>query len=278
MKPLLLCTDLDRTLIPNGDEAESPDARRLFAQCVASGRVKLAYVSGRNLALIKQAMTEWHLPLPDIAIADVGSTIYRREQHGWRQWQAWDDEISGDWAGMSCMELHHLLDDISPLRIQEQNNLNRHKLSYYLPLETDPAPVLAAVEARLAHHSIRANLIWSVDAHCHRASLLDVLPAKANKLHAIRFLMQQDGFDAGHTLFAGDSGNDLDVLLSEIPSVLVANGDAETRRAVAQAASSSHQVYVASGGLMGMNGCYSAGILEGLVHYHPDAAAGCDLG
>jgi len=272
MKPLLLCTDLDRTLIPNGDEAESPDARRLFAQCVASDRVKLAYVSGRNLALIDRAITEWDLPLPDIAIADVGSTIYRREQHEWRQWQAWDEEISGDWAGMSCMEIHRLLQDISPLRIQEQGNLNQHKLSYYLPLDTDPAPVLAAIEARLARHSIRANLIWSIDAHCHRACLLDILPAAANKLHAIRFLMQQDGFDVSDTLFAGDSGNDLDVLLSEIPSVLVANGDAETRRAVEQAKATNSQVYLASGGLMGMNGCYSAGILEGLVHYHPDAA------
>jgi hypothetical protein len=29
-------------------------------------------------------------------------------------------------------------------------------------------------------------------------------------------------------------------------------------------------LYVAKGNLLGMNGNYSAGILEGLVHYHPE--------
>ena len=29
---LLLCTDLDRTLLPNGEQPESPQARTLFAR------------------------------------------------------------------------------------------------------------------------------------------------------------------------------------------------------------------------------------------------------
>ena len=29
---LLLCTDLDRTLLPNGEQPESPPARALFAR------------------------------------------------------------------------------------------------------------------------------------------------------------------------------------------------------------------------------------------------------
>ena len=40
---LLLCTDLDRTLIPNGAQPESPGARQRFAALVAHDDILLAY-------------------------------------------------------------------------------------------------------------------------------------------------------------------------------------------------------------------------------------------
>ena len=61
----LICTDLDRTLIPNGLDAESPVAERLFAALAARPDVTLAYVSGRHRDLVEEAMTEYQLPLPD---------------------------------------------------------------------------------------------------------------------------------------------------------------------------------------------------------------------
>ena len=80
--------------------------------------------------------------------------------------------------------------------------------------------------------------------------------------------MQQQGYTLENTLFAGDSGNDLDVLMSDIRSVLVANADAETKQRAAKA--SADALYVAKGGYLGMNGNYSAGILEGAAHYWPE--------
>jgi hypothetical protein len=43
------------------------------------------------------------------------------------------------------------------------------------------------------------------------------------------------------------------------------------QEAIELAASSGHsaQLYIARGGYNGMNGNYSAGILEGIAHYHP---------
>ena len=271
MSRLLLCTDLDRTLIPNGSQPESAGARALFARLVASRGVKLAYVSGRHRALIEQAMDEYALPLPDFAIADVGSTIYRLGSRQWRRWRQWDDEIAGDWQGMSGGELHGLLADMPVLQLQEQEKQGRHKLSYYHRLGQEHEQTLAEVGRRLQKAQIRANLIWSVDSQ-RQTGLLDILPAAANKLHAIRFLMQQSGFDEAHTLFAGDSGNDLDVLLSPLQAVLVANADDEVR-AVARQARQEQHLYLARGGFLGMNGCYSAGILEGVAHYRPEFAS-----
>lgn len=268
MNRLLLCTDLDRTLIPNGSQPESPGSRELFSRLVDTEGVKLAYVSGRHRALIEQAIDEYQLPLPDFAISDVGSTIYQLDGGAWKQWQAWDDEIAGDWQGRSTEVLHSLLSDIASLQLQEQEKQNLHKLSYYLPLRYNHQTVMAEIEQRLQAGQLKANLIWSIDEERH-IGLLDILPASANKLHAIEFLMQQCGYDGRHTIFAGDSGNDLDVLLSPIQAVLVGNADSQVRSAALQAPAQQN-IYFASGGFLSMNGNYSSGILEGIAHYRPE--------
>jgi hypothetical protein len=80
--------------------------------------------------------------------------------------------------------------------------------------------------------------------------------------------MAMQGFEPDQTVFAGDSGNDLDVLTSDIPSVLVANADADIKARMATV--SAAKLYLAKGDFLGMNGNYCAGILEGVAHYHPD--------
>ena len=270
MNRVLLCTDLDRTLIPNGHQPESPHARNLFSRLMQNSDIKLAYVSGRHLALIEQAMDEYQLPMPDFIVADVGSTIYQRKSNGWQQWKAWDDEIASDWQGRSHESLRALLTAYPDLQLQEQEKQNTHKLSYYLPLQLNHMDVISNIQASLEHEQIQANLIWSID-ELQNIGLLDILPASANKLHAINFLMQQEQFDPQHTVFAGDSGNDLDVLLSPVQSVLVANADPEVRAAVKSA--SPENLFIAKGDFLGMNGNYSAGILEGMAHYRPELLA-----
>ena len=270
MKRFLLCTDLDRTLIPNGKQPESPQAMERFKRLVNCEEVTIVYVTGRHRALIEQAIAEFDLPQPDFAIADVGTTIYRIDSSGWRQWDEWDAQIAPDWQGLTHDELCRLLSVFPALRLQEKEKQNRHKLSFYVTLDTDTKRLLDEMDARLKYSDIKANLIWSVDEKAG-LGLLDVLPASANKLHAIRFMMQQQGFFHENTVFAGDSGNDLDVLLSDIPAVLVANADAEVKRLAANAHKDT--LYIAGGGYLGMNGNYSAGILEGVAHYLPEADA-----
>jgi hypothetical protein len=107
-----------------------------------------------------------------------------------------------------------------------------------------------------------------------------VLPLRANKLHAVEFLMHQCDFSYSDTVFAGDSGNDLAVLASAIPAVLVANASEDVRTAAQQQAAAlghSSKLYLAGGGLLGMNGNYSAGVLEGVVHFIPRTEAWLEL-
>ncbi len=87
--------------------------------------------------------------------------------------------------------------------------------------------------------------------------------------------MEQRGFRPEGTVFSGDSGNDLEVLASRLPSVLVANAGAEVQaqaRETAAAKGHSEALYIACGGLLGMNANYAAGILEGLVHFLPETS------
>ena len=273
MSRLLLCTDLDRTLLPNGPEPESANARKNFSRLVRHPQVTLVYVTGRHQQLVKQAIDEYQLPQADYVIADVGSTIYEINDHDWQYQQQWEKLIDDDWQGKNANELHSLLMDLNGLQLQEDSKQNTHKLSYYLALNNNHQKIISAIEKVFQQQSIKANLIWSID-QLDNIGLLDVLPASAGKRQAIEFLMQQLKFDYSETVFAGDSGNDICVMSSQIQSVLVANAEKEVRDAAIKQAQASHQqntLYLAQGNFMHMNGNYSAGILEGVAHYIPQA-------
>jgi sucrose-6-phosphatase len=273
---LLLCTDLDRTLIPNGKAPESANAREHFAALVARPEATLAYVSGRHRALVEQAISEYALPSPDFVIGDVGTTLYHVDaQQGWQLQSVWEEAIAQDWNGKHNAELEILLHDIPVLKCQEAEKQNRFKLSYYVNLNQDQDTLIAMIQARLQAEKIKARLVWSHD-EAAAVDLLDVLPARASKYHALEALMQLHNFDYASTVFSGDSGNDLEVLASPIPAVLVANAQPSVRELASRLASEAghrEQLYIAQGDFMGMNGNYSAGILEGVAHYLPQTLA-----
>ncbi len=273
---LLLCTDLDRTLIPNGKAPESADAREHFAALMARPEVTLAYVSGRHRALVEQAISEYDLPLPDFVIGDVGTTLYHVDaQQNWQLQNTWENAIAQDWNGKHSADLEILLHDISALKPQEAEKQNRFKLSYYVNSNQDQDALTAKIQTRLQAGNIKARMVWSHD-EAAAVDLLDVLPARASKYHALEALMQLQGFDYASTVFSGDSGNDLEVLASPIPAVLVANAHPSVRALASRLASEGgyhEQLYIAQGDFMGMNGNYSAGILEGVAHYLPQTLA-----
>lgn len=325
---LLLCSDLDRTILPNGPWPESPRARPLLRRLTARPELLLAYVSGRDLGLLEAAVAEYAIPRPDYAIGDVGTTIYRSTADGWQLLPQWQAEIGRDWPGKTSRDLLPLLAGVPGLQLQEEAKQNRYKLSFYTSPDDDggqaeddrlgclgggdgtvgqaqvvagegetgagreqaaavvagdpaagetveqehgPARLLALVRRRLAPAGVRARLVWSIDEE-KNCGLLDILPERAGKLAAIRFLIRHLGIDQAATVFAGDSGNDLDALASELNAILVANAPEAVRREAVrrvEQAGRPQTLYCATGNFQGLNGNYSAGVLEGLAHYHP---------
>ncbi len=268
---LLLCTDLDRTLLPNGTQPEFPQARQHFYRFVAHSNIILAYVTGRDKNLVQQAISNFQLPNADFIISDVGSNIYDLRGGGWQAWLEWQKMIAQDWRGRTHQQLRTLFQDIDALRLQEHTKQNTFKLSFYVPLNANHAALHKVIQSRLLDADVQACLVWSVDEPAG-VGLLDILPRQASKLHAIEALQNYLSIPPEWTLFAGDSGNDLPVLASHIPSILVANATKSVKehaKTEAEKQGNSLQLYLAQGGFLGMNGNYSAGILEGIVHYHP---------
>jgi HAD superfamily hydrolase (TIGR01484 family) len=271
--PILVCTDLDGTLLPIGPAPESPSARRRFAQLVERPQVVLAYVTGRHQALVEAAIAEFSLPVPQFVIADVGTTIYEVDGAVWQVWSAWRERLAEQWRPTDRQRLEQALEGSSHFRLQELAKQSDLKLSYYLAAELDATDATAEVQHRLGLRELPARLIFSRDAD--GTGLLDLVPPGAGKLAAIDFLMQQRGLSSERTVFAGDSGNDLEVLVSPLPAVLVANASPAVKKQARDMAGingTTALLYQAQGGFLGMNGNYGAGVLEGVAHFLPKTA------
>lgn len=274
--PILLCCDLDRTLIPNGPQPASPEALPRFRRIAARPEVTLAYVTGRSRDLVERAIQRWQLPLPDIAATDVGSAIHDvGATAAWTPWHDWHDRIAQDWHGRSPAELAAALTGIAALTPQADDRQTPLKLCYTAPPDTGADALRQAVAERLNALDIEAGIIWSIDETIP-LGLLDIVPRSATKQGAVDFIRQRLGFTERRTLFAGDSGNDLPALIGPFCSVLVANATDDVRKAAIRHATANGNggtLYLAHGGFLGMNGAYAAGVLEGLAHFFPESVA-----
>jgi sucrose-6-phosphatase len=269
---LLLCTDMDRTIIPNGHQAEHPKALLRFTQLCKLPSVMLVYVTGRHLELVERAIADYDLPHPEYAITDVGTKIYHRVQNNWEEISLWQDTIAQDWPSSTRKHLQEALKDISSLTLQEPSKQSDFKLSYSLPISVDQEQILIDVKQQLTTRGEVANLIVSVD-DAKNLLLLDILPPNATKLHAIQFLQQHLGYRVKDTIFAGDSGNDLPVLGSEIRSILVANAEPGFKQKVKDIAQTNgypERLYIAKGNDSAVDGNYSAGVLQGVLFFMPE--------
>ncbi|MFQ6370889.1 HAD family hydrolase [Shewanella sp. YIC-542] len=276
MDALLLCTDLDRTLLPNGPQPESPLARLFFARVVATPGIQLAYVSGRNLSLVQQAISQYQLPWPDFMVTDVGSMIYRREANGYHPLPGWQRHMAADWPHFNSQRLAQALGALPHLQLQPAAQQQPYKLSYQCVPSGNMHADIALLRRRLATLALQWQIVSSID-ETRDMGLVDILPARAGKRPAIDFLVQQLGLAASRVFFSGDSGNDLDVLISPYRTVLVKNA---TPAVVKSALAGSHQqgnhgrLYLAKGmAALALNGNYSAGIVEGLLHFFPGLKA-----
>jgi len=267
----LLCSDLDRTLIPNGRQEESPQARPRLRALVERAALCMVYVTGRSRKLVEEAIERYQLPWPDAVIGNVGSCIWSTFNRSWLPWPQWEALLRQDWSDAQRASICERLEKEDNLKPQPEDRQSPLKLSFH---SRDDQLERRCHRLRQSLHAagLAANVIGSID-EVNDIGLIDILPPRASKQSAIEMLMSAWGFQHWNTVCAGDSGNDLPFLTSALQSVLVANAEASVREQALRLAARRGQqanLYLARGGFLGMNGCYSAGVLEGLAHFLPE--------
>lgn len=234
---LIVC-DIDNTLI--GDmEGLQALIQRLRE---TDGHIGFAVATGRRIDSARKVLKDWAIPMPDILVTAVGSEIfYGRSAVEDRNWQ---QHIAYRWEREALLEA---MIDLPGLRLQPKSEQRRHKISYYAEPAVMPTP--REIVRHLRQRDLHANVIFS------HQSYLDLLPIRASKGQALRYLSVKWGLVPERMLVAGDSGNDEEMLRGDMLGVVVGNYSKELDRLRGQ-----RRIYFAVGS-------YAWGVLEALEHY-----------
>ncbi|GAA5482402.1 HAD-IIB family hydrolase [Haloferula sargassicola] len=240
-KPVrLLCSDIDGTLLG------VPEAtRRLRAawEALPPDRPILVFSTGRLLDDALKVAAEHGLPMPDYVIGGVGTMIFNaREQ---KRLDEFSTELDQGWERGTVDRVVRGFSGIDPQPDEQQHPW---KSSWFWH-GASPEQI-AELEQALADAGVGAQVIYS------SARDLDVLPLAANKGNALRWICGHLGLGTDEAVAAGDTGNDVRMLLEPgVRGIAVGNAEPELREAIRGSS-----VYAARGEC-------AAGVLEGLIHF-----------
>lgn len=262
----ILATDLDRTLLPNGNWAADSEAIPLFNRLTRENDILLVYVTGRNLELTERAIRDYGVRVPDVLCGDVGTTIRKHKQGQWHFDDGWTDRVHRASPRWNAAAIRGAVADVAGIRQQEEAHLNPFKQSYYVRHE-DRERILKEVDARVKG-KFDEEIVYSFDS-LDGKGLLDLLPDSATKQTALEYLADGFGSAREEVVFCGDSGNDIFPLTAGFSGVVVKNADEQLVDNVhtAMRAKPELRVYFARGDFRGLNGNYTSGVIEGCFHY-----------
>jgi hypothetical protein len=265
---ILIATDLDRTLFPNGNQ-EYDNSMHLFCKILKNEKLSLAFVTGRNIDLVKQGIEEFHAPLPENIIAEVGTKIYEKDRNSFIEDEDWIKSISSSTKGWNIGNFKDEIALQKGMRMQEEEKYNQFKLSYYLDDPKASSNIVKEATKIVSSICKDALVVYSVD-ETHNVGLLDILPKFATKLTALEYLRKKKGLEKEDIIYCGDSGNDILPLTFGYKSILVRNAIDDVKNTVEQLSMQKNiidKLYIAKG-LDKLNGYYVSGIIEGLIKHN----------
>jgi len=184
----------------------------------------------------------------------VGTEIY---DSAGRPDTEWEKMIGPPFDGKKFLAT---LKPVPQLVPQEEEKQGPHKLSLYYPKPLDEAMrTWILTQAKAIAEDIR--LVDSVEEESGQ-TLLDLIPATTGKAAALNYLSTKLGFPKKRVFFSGDSGNDIDALMSGVCGALVGN----TPDSV-QARAHDLAERTVNARLCVSRGYYGDGVIEGLMLY-----------
>ncbi|HBM90852.1 MAG TPA: HAD family hydrolase [Rhodospirillaceae bacterium] len=235
-------SDIDNTLLGN-----KKSLKELLAWINKNNQsITFGIATGRTLESTIEILKQWNVPLPNFLITSVGTEIHYGSSllcdHGWSNYihHSWRRDIVAS-----------ALSALPGLTLQSEENQREYKLSYNV--NPEQMPKIKEIYRLLRSLKLRVNLVYSHNA------FLDVLPVRASKGHAIRYLAHKWNLPLENFFVAGDSGNDADMMGGNTSAIVVGNYSPELKEQLKNL----ERVYFAEN-------TYAKGILEGLAHYNFD--------
>ncbi|KAA9132609.1 glycosyltransferase [Marinihelvus fidelis] len=234
-----LFTDLDQSLL--GD----PEALPEFAALVRDHRKRMSFgiATGRRIDSAMSAMNRYGLPAPDILISSLGTQIHygpylSEDEH-------WADHIDHHWNRARILRA---LSDLPGMKLQPRVAQSRFKISWYY--DPDEGTTVDEMVELLQREELTANLF------CSFGQYIDVVPSRASKGLALRYVALRLGIPLEQILVAGGSGADEDLMRGNTLAVVVANRHDEELSALVDV----DRVYFA-------RRPHARGVLEAVEHY-----------
>ncbi len=201
----IIVSDLDQNLI--GDE----ESLKRLSSVLRQHRKSTGFViaTGRRLDSALKLIKKLAIQEPDILITSGGTEIYYAPKlttdiH-------WTKHIDHQWMPHKIREL---LKDIPGLKKQPKSEQSRFKISYYI----DPELVDIEEINRLLHqeeHSVHVQVAFG--------QYLDILPQRASKGMALRYIAERGQIPLENVFVAGGSGADEDMMRGNTLAAVIAN-------------------------------------------------------
>jgi sucrose-phosphate synthase len=233
-----IVSDLDQNLL--GDD----QALQALIAVLRKHRTTSQFVvaTGRRFDSALKLMKQYKIPEPDILITSSGTEIYYAPEL--IADIAWARHIDYQWAPHQVRKILAGFPGLNPQPKQEQS---RFKLSYYI----DPERADLEEIKTLLHQEEQ-----SVHVQVAFGQFLDVLPLRASKGLALRYVAAVENIALESIFVAGGSGADEDMMRGNTLAAVVANRHHEELSQLVEI----ERIYFSSRS-------HAAGILEALEYY-----------
>lgn len=201
-----IVTDLDQNLLGN------PAVLERFAEVIRDNHrdVTFGIATGRRFDSALALMKKHRIPRPDVLISSLGTRIH----YGWSltedDW--WTDHIDHNW---NALQVRRLLAHVPGLKTQPKKKQSRFKVSFYY--DPQKAPSVDEIIALVRQKELTANV------SCSFGQFLDIVPSRASKGQALRYVSQRLDIPLEQMLVAGGSGADEGMMLGNTLAVVVGN-------------------------------------------------------
>lgn len=200
-----IVSDLDQNLVGDAESLQ----RLLEVLRKNRKTTKFVIATGRRLDSALKLMKKHRIPEPDVLISSSGTEIYHAPELAADI--AWARHIDHLWTPH---RIRRILEDFPGLEKQPKIEQSRFKLSYYID------PELASLDEikRLLHQEEQ-----SVHVQLAFGQYLDILPLRASKGLALRYVVDQMNIALPSVFVAGGSGADEDMMRGNTLAAVVAN-------------------------------------------------------